>query len=80
MQKVGAPKRAPSAFFLFVNANRPLLKERYPGEEDLIIVNVVDAACHECQLNPRTTFCVAEMPNKQVVKTCSDMWKEVNPN
>jgi hypothetical protein len=33
MQKVGAPKRSPSAFFLFVNANRPLLKERYPGKD-----------------------------------------------
>jgi len=48
-KKEGAPKRSPSAFFLFVNAKRPVLKETY-----------------------------SDMPNTTVVKTCSEMWKEIS--
>lgn len=32
LQKDGAPKRSPSAFFLFVNTKRPVVKAEYPGE------------------------------------------------
>lgn len=50
VQKVGVPKRAPSAFFLFVNVNRPYFKERYPGEDDdlkwtMLLPHVNDLDC-----------------------------------
>jgi len=48
-KKDGAPKRSPSAFFLFVKSKRPLIKDKYP-----------------------------DMPNTMVVKTCSELWKELS--
>ncbi|KAL7535667.1 hypothetical protein ACHAXR_006659 [Thalassiosira sp. AJA248-18] len=48
-KKEGAPKRSPSAFFLFVNFKRPEIKAKYP-----------------------------DMANTDVVKTCSEVWKEIS--
>jgi len=32
-KKDGAPKRSPSAFFLFANVKRPVIKAKYPGKK-----------------------------------------------
>ncbi|KAL3761399.1 hypothetical protein ACHAW5_004067 [Stephanodiscus triporus] len=37
-KKEGAPKRSPSAFFLFANARRPLIKEEHPGMSNKMVV------------------------------------------
>jgi hypothetical protein len=45
LQKEGAPKRSPSAFFLFANARRPFIKEEHPGEDTALIIEINDCLC-----------------------------------
>jgi len=51
VQKEGAPKRSPSAFFLFANARRPLIKEEHPGEDKTLIIESCGCICPQSLIN-----------------------------
>ena len=75
-QEPGAPKRSPSAFFLFVNHRRLDLKMKYPDMPHTEVVKTLGKIWTQLPESEKTPFREKELHLRELYKIEAENWKK----